>query len=165
MQKYFQSITSISYLLVSLLLFFIQKANADCYALGCTCSIAVTGMNFGIIRNFPATTTASINVSCAALLPGQITYDITLGTGNSGIYTMRKMSNGLDNLNYNIYTSLNYQSIWGGGTSDAQKVSENYTIKLLTLHVKNYTAYGMIPINQNVPGGAYSDNIVVNVNF
>lgn len=167
MQKYFKFLTFILCATEMLM----PEVFAYCYnGVGCTCSVNVTGMNFGIytfLNKIPVTTTASINVNCTASTAGaQIGYEITLGTGNSGTYQMRQMNNGSATLNYNIYTSLAYQNIWGDATSGTQSVSDNYTItQILTRYIKYYSAYSVISAAQNVPGGIYSDNIVVSVIF
>ena len=168
MQKYLIFINTFLYLL---LWAFADKANAYCYnGSGCTCSVSVTGMSFGIynpVSKLSVTTTASISVSCTASTAGAVIgYDIILGPGNSGNYALRQMNNGSDILNYNIYTGLLYQNIWGDNTSGTQNVSDSYLIaQIQSNYIKSYTAYSLIPASQNIPGGIYSDNILVTINF
>ena len=127
-------------------------------------------MNFGSynpVNAMPVTSVATINVSCTALTAGtQLGYDIILGTGNSGSYTARQMSNGTSVLNYNIFVDVTHINVWGDKTSGTQDVADSYiVVQAQSPTVKNYTAYGLIPGSQNVSGGSYVDNIILSVTF
>lgn len=135
------------------------------WALLDSCSVSATEVSFGIYDPFsssPTDSTGTVTVTCFGLLGG--IFEVSLSTGQSGTYSPRRMANGGNNLNYNLYTNSSRTSIWGDGTGGTLLQSVNCVLLCLGIP-NNLTAYGRIPARQDVPAGAYSDSITVTVNF
>lgn len=112
----------------------------------------------------------TISVTCTPdliLLACSTSYTIALSAG-SGSYSQRRMTSGVNILNYNLYTDSSYGTVWGDGTS-APVVPGTITTSILSLvclpGTRNTTVYGRVPGSQNVGTGAYTDTIVVTVTF
>lgn len=132
------------------------------------CDVSATGLSFGsydTLSPTPLDSTASINVSCN--IPPQnpkapLMVTIALSPGNSGSFAQRHMtSTGPDRLNYNLYTSAAFSSIWGDGAGNAS-IQTGY---VTSASPWNATLYGRIPALQNLRVGSYSDTITVTINF
>ena len=96
---------------------------------------------------------------------------ISLSTGLSGTYLSRQLIASIGRLNYNLYVDPARTLVWGNG------VAGTSTVNALTLQVngrflnpgasRSFTlnVYGRIPANQSVRTGAYTDTIIVTVNY
>ena len=162
-------------LVVSSLIFMFLIANhsyvhALCIGIGCTCSVNSSGLNFGNYNPTnlsPLMVSSSITVGCtAAALNVRVGYTVTLSTGLSNIYIMRTMSNGKSLLNYNIFIDVGLSQIIGNGSGTSTSITDNYLItQLLTPYTLSYPVYGMIPAGQKVTAGAYTDTLMLTINF
>lgn len=122
------------------------------------CTVTATNFQFGMIDPLIATdhtSTSTITVTC----PSLTAYTISLSAG-SGTYNQRQMSSGSDMLNYNLYTSSLYTSIWGDGTGSTSTVSGNADSSGST-----QTVYGRSRHQPTAVPGGYSDSIVVTVTY
>lgn len=133
------------------------------------CTVSATGVAFGSYTfNNPTPTDAAgnVQVSCSliGLLSLIVSYDILLSTGGSGSYAPRKMVNGANELQYNLYTNAGRSVVWGNGTAGTSIVSDGYLLGIGTT-VRNYPVYGRLPASQNTLAGAYVDTITVTVNY
>jgi spore coat protein U-like protein len=129
------------------------------------CTVSATPVSFGSYNVFnasPLDATGTITVNCTGLL--SVSYNIKLSTGLSGSYAPRKMANGANRLNYNLYTDATRLTVWGDGSAGTLSVSGNILLVLLGVDV-NHTVYGRVPALQNVAVGSYSDNITVTLTF
>lgn len=70
------------------------------------------------------------------------------------------MTNGTDNLAYNLYTTSGHASVWGDGT--ASTVTQGATSAGLPAV---YTVYGRMPANQYKSAGAYTDLVTVTLTY
>lgn len=164
-----QSIKAIHWLfwaLLVMLFLFSFSAYAACTGLGCSCSVASAPVTFG---NYSASTVSdtagTVSVTCSALLVGlTVSYVISLSTGNSGSFSLRQMQSGAHVLNYNLYTDAGRNNIWGDGTAGSSTVMDSYNVALLSRTI-DYTVYARIPAAQFVAAGAYSDSIMVTVEY
>lgn len=123
------------------------------------CTVTATPMAFGNYASGGATisTTNTVSVTCNT----GTGYFVDLNSGlNSTNFTPRKMNNGVNLLDYNIYTDLGHTSIWGDGTNSTVRVQGTGNGA-----AQSITAYGNIPAAQSLPGGAYNDTIIVTVNY
>ncbi len=83
---------------------------------------------------------------------------IALSAGNSGSTSQRYMKSASSaTLNYNLYQTSAYALIWGTGTS---AVTTTFGTAQQTL-----TIYGMVPAQQDVSAGSYSDSIVATISY
>jgi spore coat protein U-like protein len=152
------------------------RAMAGCWALmaawpahalleSCTATAQATAFgNYSPLSGTPVDTTGQVTVTCTAVVSISVNYTISLSQGGAASFSPRKMSYLANSLNYNLYTTSGYGTIWGDGSGGTSTVSDGYALGLL-LVVRNYTVYGRIPASQNVPAGAYSDLITVTVNY
>lgn len=139
-----------------------------------TMTISLAGsINFGAYNSAssaPAMMTNMITVACTgaslSLTASLPAYTLTLSTGGSGAYSMRKMtaSGSTTPLPYNIYTTSTYPggSVWGDGTGGSVTQGGNGTLLIAS---QTYIGYGVIPISQRVMAGSYSDIITVTLTF
>lgn len=138
---------------------------APAQALLSTCTTLAVGVTFGNYNPISATPTDStgeVSVICVGL-DLLVDYTISLGVGTYGNYTARKMAFLTNRLNYNLYTSSAYTTVWGNGTGGTGTKSGAY---LLSLGIADrYTVYGRIAAQQNVLPGAYTDSVLVTVNY
>jgi spore coat protein U-like protein len=87
---------------------------------------------------------------------------ITLSAGSNGTFTPRALTNGSDQLAYNLFDDAALTSIWGDGTggSNFYFIKNPHPQKPVAL-----TIYGRIPPLQDVATGSYTDSIIVSVDF
>lgn len=152
-----------------LLLTFPLSASALC--VGCSCTAAATAVAFGSYDPFGAAVnaTGNVRVTCSALLNlGTINYTIALDKGTySAGFDPRQMGSGANRLNYNLYTSNSYGTIWGDGSPGTATVDGAITLLILLSSVSaDHPVYGQIPGSQTTTQvGSYSDTIFVTVTY
>lgn len=104
---------------------------------------------------------ATVSIGCflgVGVLPD---FDVGLTSQNSSDMNGRYLKSGGVHLNYNIYTSNSYGTVWG----DTAPNTQHYNSVLL-LGSANFTAYGRIPAGQYVAsGGPYTDLVTVTVTY
>ena len=124
------------------------------------CVITANDLDFGdysAVAALPNDATATIQVNCSL---GAV-FDVALDAGsNGGDYTGRLMTNGTDDLTYNLYVDPLRLTVWGddtGATDDVTGVSFGLPI--------NYTVYGRVAAGQNISTGAYTDTVTATITF
>ncbi|WP_171910157.1 Csu type fimbrial protein [Rickettsiella grylli] len=147
--------------------FYSCSAYAACTGLGCSCSVGTQAVAFGsyvTTSPTPKTANGNVAVTCSALVIYSASYIIRLAKGNSATYTPRFMNSLGVHLNYNLYTTAAFTSIWGDATGGTVSVSDSYTsIGLST--TRNYTVFGRVPALQPVGPGTYTDSVLVSVTY
>ncbi|MDR3501928.1 MAG: spore coat U domain-containing protein [Legionella sp.] len=143
--------------------------HASCIGINCTCTTTANTVAFGSynpVSGTALTATGNVAVTCSALVAGlNVSYVIALNAGQNGSFSARKMAMGSSLLQYNLYTSSTYTSVWGDGASGTSTVSDSYLLSLLSV-TRNYAVYGSMPVSQNVvPGTSYADTITVTVTY
>lgn len=124
------------------------------------------GLSFGVFSSFSQMTfNGTITLTCTGT--GRNPYTITLTTGSSGTYALRRMRSGANTLPYNLYTDESYTQIWGDGTGGSTVVSGSLDLETGELSRSvSHTVYGRVP---NMPlrpaAGIYADSIIVTVNY
>jgi spore coat protein U-like protein len=126
---------------------------------GCEVS-APNDLNFGTVTFLDAalTTTADFSVRCTSGTDGTIS--LNGGIGSSGTVATRTMETGANAVNYSLYTTAGYATIWGDGTSGTSTVSHNGTGSTTTL-----TIYGQVPSQSTPLAATYSDTITITVTY
>ncbi len=134
--------------------------------LGCSCSASATGVVFGIYNAASNRDVSGfVSVTCGGLV-GIVNYSIAL---NRGIYSAdfdpRQLGSGANRLNYNLYTSGTYATIWGDGSGTTGTITDSYLVAVGNT-TRSYEVFGRIPAGQTtaVPG-YYSDTITVTVTY
>lgn len=130
-----------------------------------SCSIlSVTSVAFGPYNVFavsPVSSLGSIRYKCTDVGDSD-SIIIHLSSGNASAYTPRKLLQGAYELDYNLYTTAGYTTVWGDGSAGtgyygAVTPQEGEETAL--------TIYGRIPAQQNARVGSYADTIVATVVF
>jgi spore coat protein U-like protein len=130
-----------------------------------TCSVNAAALAFGNytpgVGAISGTTT--INVLCTRTTP--FTVSLNGGTTTGGTVAQRLLANGANTLQYNLYTSNTYATVFGDGTgtSATQSGTGSGVATANTL-----TVYGQLPdnaTNQNAVPGAYTDTVTVTVTY
>jgi spore coat protein U-like protein len=126
-----------------------------------TCLISATPLTFPtyLAGGGAVTGTATISVICTK----NAQYGVGLNTGSTAgtTYTQRLLANAGNTLQYNLYTSNTYSTVWGDGSGATQIVSGNAAGFGTPISL---TVYGEVPdsaANRAAPPGAYSDTILV----
>lgn len=112
---------------------------------------------------------ATVTVSCTVVIGpmAAIPYSVSLGTSATTGTMVRALAGPLGGrLQYNLYTAASYATVWGNGTSGTLAVAGSVTPLSLGVPVLgNHTVYGKVPALQAVRVGAYTDSIVVTVDY
>lgn len=130
------------------------------------CNVNATGMSFGAYDVFDPIglqTTGSITVSCDEAPPPDVT--ISVGpSAHSNQINLRKMKHASrnDQLSYNLFIDPAGNRVWGDGTSGGSTVFLNNVTRNKP---RTVPLYGILPPNQDVSVGQYSDHVVVTINW
>lgn len=141
-------------LLLLILLCGVSVAKANCL-------FNVSNLDFGNYHSpyqqADVLSSSPIGVMCDNLSAGN-TLSIKMYPGQSANFN-RYLSNGKDNLYYNLYLDSSRSNVWGDGTNGTSvynaTVTANTTIMIFSSVFKN----------QNISPGIYQDNIVFEMNF
>jgi spore coat protein U-like protein len=137
-----------------------------------SCSVSASTVGFGtynVLSATPDDATGVVTATCTRLSPPNQTvpYVLALSTGLSGNFNPRKMFNGAEALNYNLFRNNARTQIWGDGTGGTFTVSD--TIPTLSpgnpTRSRNNTIFGRITIGQDLAAGNYLDSITVTMTF
>ena len=143
--------------LLLLTMLWLPKASGD------NCTVSSTNLAFGSfspLTDSAVDSTATITVTCNKSIP----YTIGLSPGSSGTYSPRRMTNGGNQLAYNLYSDAGYSQVWGNGTGGSSTVSGTIPLRFDST---DHTVYGRIPLStqRSAVVGSYSDSITVTVTF
>lgn len=120
------------------------------------CSASAQSVAFGSYDSLSSSAldgVGTVSVSCDSVT----TFTISLSAG-TGTYSARKMTSGLDELSYNLYTDSSRVLVWGDGSGSTSTVTASAASGI-------YTVYGRIPARQNLAAGSFSDTITVTVTY
>jgi len=130
------------------------------------CTVGATNVAF---PNYTPTTgaqTANGTVSVSCTKSTAFTVSLNKGTTAGGTIAQRLMSDGAgDTLQYNLYTTSGFATVWGDGTGTS--VTQGGTGAGMAAPVA-LTVYGNLPdsaANQAVPPAAYTDTVTVSVAY
>lgn len=129
------------------------------------CVVSATPLNFG---NYTAgggalKVNTTVNVNCTNSTPFSVA--LNAGTTTGGTIAQRLLANGSNTLQYNLYTTNTYATVFGDGTGSSATVS-GAGVGLLTS--TPVTVYGQLPdsvTNQTAVPGTYTDTITVTVTY
>lgn len=126
------------------------------------CSISTSALAFGSYD--PVTANASSNLDGTGRVTVACTKGATatvgLGTGSNASGSTRRMSDGGSNyLSYELYQDSGRATVWNGGSGALTLTAAP------SKTARDYTVYGRISSNQDVPAGSYADTVVATVNF
>jgi spore coat protein U-like protein len=131
------------------------------------CTVSATNLAFGNYTPSTGAVTNSSTVTYACTNGTPITsITLNIGTTAGATFAQRLMTNGTQTLQYNLYTTNAYSSIWGDGTGGSVTQAGVTGAGLGTNDT--LTVYGKLPdsaANQAIPPGSYNDTITVTVNY
>src|SRR5262245_52244073 len=126
------------------------------------CVIDAPDLNLGI---FDGANDLAANSTISVRCTSGTTFDVDLSTGSSASYTTRTLVNGGDLLNYNLYTSGTYTTVWGDGSGSTGRVSGSgagmNAVQSLTVYGRLLAANNTAP----VPAGSYVDNVIATITY
>jgi spore coat protein U-like protein len=127
------------------------------------CIISATALSFGA---FDGTNDLANTSSIAVRCTNGTAYDLNLSTGGSGNYPNRRMTDGTDNLFYNLYTDGTYATVWGDGVTASSGNVDGTGTGMGSAQEVTYTVHGRLRAVDNtgpIGAGNYSDTIVATV--
>ncbi|MBI1873416.1 MAG: spore coat protein U domain-containing protein [Acidobacteria bacterium] len=127
------------------------------------CTISTAALAFGsydpVVTHAasPLDGTGTVTIACTK----GSTETIGLGLGANATGSQRRLNDGGTNyLNYELYQDSGHATVWGnsgaGLLSPAAAPSKA---------ARNFSVYGRVASNQDVPAGSYTDTVVATVNF
>ena len=134
------------------------------------CTVGATNINFGNYTpgGGALTGNSTISVKCTRTTP--YTVALNAGTTAGGTFGQRLMAYGAETLQYNLYTSAAFTTVFGDGTGTTGTGAG--TGAGLGAAAQTYTAYGQLldnAVNQNAAPNAaatsYADTITVTVAY
>jgi spore coat protein U-like protein len=130
-----------------------------------TCSATATALPFGTYTpgGGALSNNSTISVKCSKNTP--YTIALNAGTTTGGAFTQRLMASGANTLQYNLYTTAAFATVFGDGTGSTA-TSAGTGAGVATANA--LTVYGQLPdsaANQAAVPGAYSDTITVTVSY
>jgi spore coat protein U-like protein len=125
------------------------------------CAILASNLSFGLYD--PTATTATsgstnLGLTCTNGTP----YDVGLdeGVGAGATVALRKMNaGGSNNLTYSLYSDSAHTSVWG------ETVGADTVAGTGAGVAQSLTVYGLIPAQQTVQPGVFTDTITVTVTY
>jgi spore coat protein U-like protein len=126
-----------------------------------TCSVNAAPMAFApyVPGAGPQSGSTTLRVACTRSSVFNVGLDYGRTAGSS--YTQRLLGSGTNTLQYNLYTSAGYATIWGDGSGATQYVTGTGAGTAAPVPL---TVYGLLPdsaVNQLAVPGTYSDTILV----
>jgi spore coat protein U-like protein len=126
------------------------------------CTVSATPVAFGTYNVFttaPTDSTGTVTYRCG---PGDHHITITISRGSSATFTPRTLRNGTAQLQYNLFRDAAFTTIWGDGTGGT---GTYFIVNPPNNRNVVLTVYARVPAEQDVPVGAYTDAVVVTVEY
>lgn len=130
-----------------------------------TCTVSAAPLAFGNYTPGGGTVTASTTVRVACANGTLFLVLLNGGSTAGGTVAQRLMANGASTLQYNLYTSTSYTTLWGDGTSGSS-IGFGFGSGFST--PSTMTVYGQLPdnaANRTATAGTYTDTILVSVYY
>ena len=126
------------------------------------CTVSTSALAFGSVDTISGSnvdSTGGLTITCTNGTAWAASAGVGGGSGAS--YANRRMTQGANLLNYNIYTSAARTTVWGNGTSGTATIGGTGTGTS-----QSVTVYGRVGSGQtSVPAGAYADTVAVTVTY
>lgn len=138
-----------------------------CQLGGCSCDVSASTLAFGNVNPLTGAQTAEgeVTIDCIGLAELFPSMPVRMQSGANGTISSRKMKSAAGNLlDYNIYTTDQYNSIWGNGTTG---LTVNVSGGLLAIGHWTTTrrVYGRVTPQTNTPPGNYTDTVVLRIDW
>jgi spore coat protein U-like protein len=120
------------------------------------CSITAANLGFGPVDPIGADVDATTTLSVKCTKNSAYTVGLDAGTTSGATIAQRKMANGADTMNYNLYTDAARSAVWGNtagswasGTGAGMGTAQTLTV------------YGRVPTGQtNLAVGSYAETTI-----
>lgn len=126
------------------------------------CTVSTSALAFGNVDTTSGSnvdSTGGLSITCTNGTAWAASAGV--GSGSGASYANRRMTQGANLLNYNIYTSAARTTVWGNGTSGTATIGGTGSGA-----VQSVTVYGRVASGQtSVPAGAYADTVAVTVTY
>jgi spore coat protein U-like protein len=122
-----------------------------------SCTVSSTGLAFGsydFLSSAPLDSAATITWSCD--VPTSI--NIALSKGAAQSFSPRRLTSDMNAADYNLYLDVARNAVWGDGTAGTSTWTGSGS-------GASVPVYGRVPPRQALPGGSYTDTIVVTIAF
>jgi spore coat protein U-like protein len=129
-----------------------------------TCSVAAINLGFGNYTPGAGAATGNSTVSVKCTKGTTFTVALNGGTTAGGTIGQRLMTNGADTLQYNLWTTGTFTTIFGDGTTGVTQAGTGTGLATAVA----LTVFGNLPdsvANQGVSTGAYADTVGVTVTY
>jgi spore coat protein U-like protein len=126
------------------------------------CTISTTALAFGSYDPVVAHAstdldgTGTVTVACTK----GATSTIGLGLGSNASGSTRRMTDGSNYLTYELYQDAGRTTVWGDAGAGLYSPGA-----APSKAARNFTVYGRVASNQDIPAGSYNDTVVATVNF
>lgn len=131
------------------------------------CLVSTTPIAFGSYTPTAGTITANGTVVVRCTKGTSFTVALNGGTTVGGTIAQRLMKNGVNTLQYNIYTTTALTTIWGDGTSSSSTQAGTGAGMGIPQAI-TFTAFGQLPdntTNQTATTGNYTDSVTATVTY
>jgi spore coat protein U-like protein len=132
-----------------------------------TCSASATALAFPAYTPGAGAVTGTGTITLKCTNGAQPTVALNPGTTTGDAFTQRLMASGANTLQYNLYTTAGFATVWGDGTGTTKTVQvptpSTGLADLMTL-----TVYGQLldsATNKNAVPGNYTDTITATVTY
>jgi len=126
-----------------------------------TCTVSTSAVAFGSYTGAVNDAQGSVSVNCTT--SGQ-PVTLSLGTGSGTIGQRQMTATGGYTLNYNLYTTNGYGTIFGDGTGG----SATQTVSTTGTGTASFNVYGQIPASLAVTapnGTSFTDTVIATVTY
>jgi len=138
-----------------------------CGIFGCVCNVSATTLDFQDLNPLDGAQTAEgeVTVDCTGLAELFPSMAVRMQSGAHGTISARKMRSAAgDLLDYNLYTTTQYNTIWGNGTTGVAA-----TLSGGLLAIGHWTAtrsvYGVVTPTIATKPGSYTDTVVIRIDW
>jgi spore coat protein U-like protein len=109
------------------------------------------------------TTSTNVSVTCTNGAP----YAIGMSSGNQASGSQRRLANGSNYINYNLYTNAAYSNPWGTAANNTTcTTSGQCYLGSGAGSAQLITVYGKVPATVTYPAvGIYSDTVVMTIMY
>ena len=127
------------------------------------CTISTAALAFGsydpVVANASTNLDGTGTVVVACTKGSTATIGLGLGANASG--STRRMRDGASNyLTYELYQDSGRTTVWGNAGAGLSA-----PVAAPSKAARNFTVYGRVTSNQDVPAGSFNDTVVATVNF
>jgi spore coat protein U-like protein len=127
------------------------------------CTISTAALAFGSYDPVVAHASANLDGTGTVIVACTkgATSTVGLGLGSNASGSARRMTDGASNyLTYELYSDAGRTTVWGNAGAGLYNPGA-----APSKTARNFTVYGRVTSNQDVPAGSYNDTVVATVNF